>query len=291
MSAPPNKAIDPARVGLSKSLMTGVCDRKSYYGETVRDANGRRLPFVASESMLFGKAIDVAHGYIVWHIREGREYQLSDAMLDGLEAARADADGWAALPSAAAFIDEVRVAIHKFHNQENGLDRLMPLIPGIAIQGNDGETLRAGDVIGTPDYMLADGSPLDVKTSKYGTGQWSYDESAFTSKAEMPIYALLSASINGAIPPRLIYQTYVRSRGGYWMWAEVEGTAAHVELGRLHAAHWRAAIKANDPDLLSFNTKWCGDCQFARPMPDIGFEGCAVGGQVRTFSDGLEGAA
>lgn len=277
--SPIDKKIDPGRVGLSKSLMTGVCDRKSYYGETVRDANGRRLPFASSESMLFGKAIDVAHAHVIWHIREGRDYWMQDAIVDGLTEARlSDEKAWRALPDTTAFSRDVEAAMHRFDTQPNGLTRIFPLIPGISIQGNDGESLRAGDVIGTPDYMLADGSPLDVKTTKYASGMFSYDEGAFTRKAEMPIYAFLSASLNGgAIPPRLIYQTYVRSGGGYWQWTEVPGAAMHVELGRLHAAHWRAAMKARNPDLLSFDTKWCGDCQFARPIPEVGFEGCAVG--------------
>lgn len=279
-----DKAIDPGRVGLSKSLMTGVCDRKSYYGEKVRDERGWRLPFLASESMLFGKAIDVAHGYVVWHIREGRDYWMQDAVVDGLTAAKLDEQGWAALPDPDAFVAEVEKAMLKFDKHPNGLDRLMPLIPGITIQGDDGESWREGDIIGTPDYGLLDGV-LDVKTSKYQSGQWSYDEGAFIRKAEMPIYAYLYAARTGAIPDRLIYQTYVRSGGGFWQWTETAGTAAHVELGRLHAARWRKAIAHDDPDLLAFDTKWCGDCQFARAIPEVGFAGCAVGAAV------LEGSA
>ena len=79
------------------------------------------------------------------------------------------------------------------------------------------------------------------------------------------------------IPDRLVYQTYVRSGGGFWQWNEVAGTSAIVELGRLYAARARKMLALGDPDLIPFNTKWCGDCQFARPIPEVGFEGCAVG--------------
>ena len=274
--SPIDKAIDPGRIGLSKSLMTGVCDRKSYYGETVRDANGWRLPFQASESVLFGKAIDVAHGYVVEHIRDGWDYWMQDAIVAGLTAAQLDEKAWAAIANPDALIREVEGAMLKFDKHPNGLEKLMPFIPGITIQGDNGESWKVDDLVGTPDYGLLDGV-LDVKTTKYASGQWAYDAAAITSKPEMPWYAYMYARRTGAIPDRLIYQTYVRSGGGFWQWNEVAGTSAIVELGRLYAARARKMLALGDPDLIPFNTKWCGDCQFARPIPEVGFEGCAVG--------------
>ena len=63
----------------------------------------------------------------------------------------------------------------------------------------------------------------------------------------------------------------------YWQWIEVAGSPAHVALGRLHAARWRAGIDAADPDLFGFEPTFCGDCTFRAPIPDVGFDGCAVG--------------
>ena len=66
-----DKGIDPARTGLSKSLMTGVCERKSFYGETVRDEFGKRLQHPMPERVLFGRFIDAMHSYIVWKDMRG----------------------------------------------------------------------------------------------------------------------------------------------------------------------------------------------------------------------------
>jgi hypothetical protein len=273
MTAEPiDKAIDPARVGLSKSLMTSPCHRKGFYQETVRDEKGWRLRFPMPEKVLMGSAVDSAHSYIAWHLREGRPWTRDAAVREGLK--RADEQSWALLSDEdeEIFHRQLDNAIHLFMISPDGLERFRAEIDGIRIQGNDGESLRADDVIGTPDYLLADGSVLDVKCA----GQ-RYSEAKFWRSPEMPVYAYLAASEAGVIPPRLIYQVYVRVGKPYWQYLEIPGTPALVELGKQHAAHWRKALAIGDPDAFAVNPTFCGDCSFRKPIPEVGFEGCAVG--------------
>lgn len=267
-----SKAIDPARSGLSKSLMTSPCERRGFYSETVRDARGHRLRFPMPEKVTFGSAIDEAHAYIVWHEREGRPWSLAQALEVARDRVNRDPDSFALVEDVDTFWSEIKIALALFTTQPDGLERLRPEIPGIRAQGNDGESLRVDDVIGTPDYLLPDGSVLDVKTTAR-----RYSETRFLRSPEMPIYAYLAAAEHGQLPPRLIYQCFVRTARPSWHWLEVPATSAHVELGRIHAAHWRTALAAGEPDLFAFDPTFCSDCPFAGPLPDVGFAGCRVG--------------
>jgi hypothetical protein len=271
MSAP-NKAIDPARVGLSKSLMTSPCERKGWFGEHVRDADGRRIRFPMPERVTFGKAIDVAHGFIVWHESRGLEWTQAEAVAEGLKEAAQDRDSWQLIDDHETFAIQVATAIRLFVSRPDGLDRLRPHLDGIRIQGNDGESLKAGDIIGTPDYLLPDGSVVDVKTS----GK-VYNESKFWQSPEMGIYALLATAQSGALPPVVAYQVYVRVAKPYWMWIETAGTADLVDIGRDAADHWREVIAFDSPTKVAANPMFCKDCPFAQPLPEYGFDGCSVG--------------
>jgi hypothetical protein len=268
----PTKSIDPARVGLSKSLMVSPCERKGWFGEHVRDAEGRRIRFPMPERVTFGKAVDVAHGFIVWHESRGLEWTVAEAVAEGLKEAAQDGPSWALLSDPETFAIQVQTAMTKFVAEPDGLERLRPYLDGIRIQGNDGESLRADDIIGTPDYLLPDGSVLDVKTS----GR-VYNAAKFWQSPEMGIYALLATAEAGAIPPKVAYQVYVRTARPYWQWIEVDGTADLVEIGRDTADHWREVIAFDSPTKVATNTMFCSDCPFAQPLPDLGFEGCSVG--------------
>jgi len=273
IAMPPTKAIDPERIGLSKSLMSSPCERRGWFSQHVRDNDGRRLRFPMPERVTFGKAVDVAHGYIVWHERNGLPWTIGEAVADGVKEARQDAASWAEITDIETFVAQVHTAMRKFMEQPDGLERLRPFIPGIRIQGNDGETLRSGDIIGTPDYLLPDGSVLDVKTASR-----KYSEDKFWKSPEMGIYALLATALaEGALPPKLIYQVYVRVAQPYWMWIETEGTGDLVAIGSDTADHWREVVAFDDPIKAAPNTMFCGDCPYAQPIPDIGFDGCSVG--------------
>lgn len=281
MTAPISKAIDPARVGISKSLVTTPCERQGFYKETVRDASGRRLNFPMPERVVFGKAIDVAHGYIVEQIRDGANWTLDTAIDLGIGAAEDDTESYARAMAETTdpetFALQVRNAMTLFIEQEDGLARLRPFIPGIRIQGDNGRSLHVETDwetpdIGTPDYIFADGSILDVKT-----GSRSYDDRKFYEKAEMAFYAWLAASQDGAVPPRFIYQVYVRLAKPKWQWLEVPGNAALVTLGRLHSRRWHKGLTAGDPDLFAHDLSYCGDCPYRTAIPGVGHDGCDVG--------------
>lgn len=62
------------RAGSKESLWKSVigatgaaygCERETFYREVTRDARGYRVRFPAGESIIFGLAVDVAHGYLM----------------------------------------------------------------------------------------------------------------------------------------------------------------------------------------------------------------------------------
>lgn len=269
-----SKAIDPARVGLSKSLMTSPCERRGFYSETVRDENGRRLSFPLPERVTFGTAVDEATSYIVWQDAHGEPWTQEDALRIALDAAHG-ALGWPLVADPDVFGVQVRNAISMFVTGSDGLERLRSLYPeNLRVQGDNGHSLKAGDVIGTPDF-LTDHSVVDVKT-------WSRNDGArkFWRSPEMGVYAYLFASRDGEMPRRMAYQAYIRVAKPYWVWLEITDEAQIaqlVSLGRETAAHWRALLEIGRPELFPVDTTYCGDCPFRLPLPEHGHDACAVG--------------
>lgn len=282
MSAP-SKAIDPARVGLSKSLLTTPCERKGWYSEAVRLPSGARIRTPMPPRVHFGRAVDRIHADIVYAAASGNWPNLSDVAqwtadaLDEANTAYADGD-WSEQADMLGFAAEVGHSIDLFRSQEDGFPRLRPFLEGIRVQGDNGRTLQAGDVIGTPDYLLPDaehGEPdgvLDVKTTER-----KYYPDKFTDSAEMPIYAHLFREEFGRPPTRLAYQVYVRVQRPYWQWLEIPGGEQIADLGAAIAESWRKRMALGDADLFATDRRFCGDCPFAKPMPEVGFGGCAVG--------------
>jgi hypothetical protein len=280
-----SKAIDPARVGLSKSLMCSPCERKGFYSETVRDPEGRRLSFPLPERVTFGSAVDEAVGYLVyrdlngdvepdWTDEQFADIVGNDARIIGMHAAER-ALGWPLVTDRDTFELQVANAVKLYCTSPDGLARIRSLYPErLRIQGENGQSIKAGDIIGTPDF-LTDASVVDVKT-------WGRNDGAkkFWRSAEMGIYAWLVTSIDGTMPRRLAYQAYVRVSKPYWTWLEITDEAeiaALVSMGRETAAHWRGLLEIGRPELFPTDTYYCGDCPFRDPMPDHGHDGCAVG--------------
>jgi hypothetical protein len=105
----------------------------------------------------------------------------------------------------------------------------------------------------------------------------------------MPIYGWLAAAEAGVLPPRLIYQVYVRVTKPYWLWIEQPGLTSLIGLGKAHAAHWRALL-AGPVELAAFDTTFCSDCGFRDAIPELGFAGCEVGQSI-PVAEVLEEAA
>ena len=278
-----SKAIDPARVGLSKSLMTSPCERKGVYGEVIRDENGRRLAFPMPERVTFGTEVDEATSFILWHDRDGLPWTPSAAIDAGLAVA-SHTLGWSLIDDPDTFALQVGNAIKLYVTQPDGLERVRTLYgEGLRLQGDDGESWRAGDVIGTPDLS----TPLrvgDVKT-------WSRNDgpAKFRTSPEMAVYAFLFTERSGGVPPESVfYQAYIRKAKPEWVWIEETNTAPLVAYGRVTAAHWRALLDAGSIDLAATDTRFCADCPFRAPIESVGFAGCAVG---RLFSEEERDAA
>lgn len=276
----PVKTIDPARTGLSKSLMTTPCERKGWFSEHVRDSAGRRLSFPMPEKVHFGSAVDTAHLELVYAAANGKEPDLALAVAKGMERVKdvtpAEPIDWK------VFEVQLRNAMTLFLQSPDGLARI-PL-DGIRFQGANGQSLRSDDLVGTPDYLLGDGSVMDVKTTDK-----RYSPNKFWASAEMPLYALLAASELGVLPPRLIYQVYVRTTRPYWDWLEQKGVSSLVSLGRLNADHWRA-LMAGPIEGCGWQTWACADCGFKDAIPEVGFEGCAVGQSIPVAEEVEEAA-
>jgi hypothetical protein len=125
---------------------------------------------------------------------------------------------------------------------------------------------------------------MDVKTSAR-----AYRQDHFWKSAEMPVYGWLAAAEAGVLPPRLIYQVYVRVTKPYWAWYEQPGLTSLIGLGKAHAAHWRALL-AGPVELAAFDTTFCSDCGFREVIPALGFAGCEVGQSI-PVAEVLEEAA
>jgi hypothetical protein len=275
-----SKAIDPARVGLSKSLMTSPCERKGFYGETIRDQNNRRLSFPLPERVTFGSAVDEAITYILWHDRAGEAFDLDEAQHLGMLAAQR-ALGWPLVEDPGTFEVKLRNALELYLEQPDGLARIRTLYgENLRLQGNDGETLRSDDgVIGTPDY-LTDRRVGDLKTGAKN----DYERKVWKSP-EMGVYAYLYTAETGALPESVFYQAYIRVTKPYWTWAEVPASAELVAFGRATADHWRELLAIGRAELFPTTTDFCGDCPFRLPMPEYGHDGCAVGRNVPVAED------
>lgn len=289
--------VEPYVASISKTLIANPCSRKGWYSEHVRDADGHKLHWAMPEKVHFGAAVDSAHLELVWAASTGKPLDAKLAIEKGMERAKrgkwdkpAEWDLFEAqlINAITLFVDEERndaqrrTAKNLAIGKPNGLARI-PL-EGIRFQGIDGNRLEADDVVGLPDYMYADGSVLDVKTS---ARRYSLD--SFWKKAEMGVYALLATAQEGVLPPRLAYQVYVRVTKPYWDYLEMPGLASLVSLGNAHATHWRALL-TSPVELASWDTSYCGDCGFREAIPEVDHEGCAIGQSI-PVAEVLEEAA
>jgi hypothetical protein len=277
-----SKAIDPKRVGISKSLVTStaLCNRKGWFNEHIRTADGSRLPLIAPERVAFGSALDEAILFIAWHIREGLPWRESDAVAEGLKAAL----GRKHQPNINWEVFEVQlrnaVAIFRADVLNDTVPDSRPLVDfrGSMLQGLDGESLRVGDLIGTPDFIInGDTRPngrtliLDLKASSRAKSERDL------RSAELSFYAWLwSVHTSGELPD-VGYLTFARTAKPRYQLLVGPADVGHLLLADEFVKTTRAVIAAKRQEDVGFSTSFCGSCEWRKPNPEVGFDGCSIG--------------
>lgn len=284
------------------------CEREAFYREMIRDGDGNRVPFAASEKMIYGWVIDHVHTLVFLRGESGQETTAEDAqgmVAKAVESCRSRGEGqslreedWAEMRGRATI----------------AILRLIGAMPNRPTRGNEHTQLegapstwlaRLGDLwvpqfktrvpnaigarslSGMPDYTLWDGDRIlawiDVKAlSRAG----SYPNKWMT--AETVVYDYIVAAHNGGTPPE--WHGYMEYRGGAnAYWAIITARVSHrgtTALAEAYLNRWTGALAQYDPDALGFNTSLCGGCAWRKPSPDLGFPGCDIGRAVEEIAIG-----
>ena len=179
------------RTALSKSLLGAfdLCQTKTWYG--LHDPR----PFITSEKVVFGSAVDAGVEVIIKAISSGQKPDLPRAF------------------AAAAWIVEREDVEMVFSEVEDAIESFLydvtPAIDfaGAVTQASITATIPGlGECNGHPDVILSDGSVLDVKTS---------GRAKTVPSLELGFYALLLEA-TGATVPTVGYVNYVRLKRPYW---------------------------------------------------------------------------
>lgn len=229
------------RTALSKSAVVGwdLCATKAGFELT------DRRPLILNEKISFGSALDAACEVLI--TGHQKRWPEREAMTQALLAVQTivDRDG-IELP-----IDELEKALRGF--QSEVIPR-MNLSHAVLQASVSAEIAGLGPVNGHPDIILANGSPWDVKSSRYKKDLPS---------VELGLYAILIEEATGRDVPEAGYLTWVRSGRGRWeiqpwqitsearrwAWARVNQYARAAETGAFYGA-------PKFPGL-------CNDCQYA----------------------------
>jgi hypothetical protein len=273
---PISKAIDPKRVGISKSLVTStaLCNRKGYFAETVRLPDGSRIPMIAPERVLFGSALDEAILFIAYQTRENLKWTEADAVAEGMAAVlgKRHEEGIDFQLFELQLLNAVK--IFTYDVLEPGLVDFH----GALLQGLDGESVRAGDLIGTPDFIISGKTRpngrtliLDLKASKRAKSEKDL------KGAEMSFYAWLWSIHSGGELPDLGYLTFTRTAKPRYQLLTGEATAGHLLLAEEYVKTTRSVVSRGSQENVGFTTSFCSSCEWRKPNPDAGFEGCSIG--------------
>lgn len=290
--SPISKAIDPKRTGISKSLITStaLCGRKGWFSEHVRLPDGSRVPWIIPERVAFGAALDEAVLSIAFAEREGSSWNPYEVLADGMGAVR----GKKTEPGIdwIKFEDDLKVAIDLFVFDVLRLatsDDPLVNFKGAYLQGLDGESLRVGDLIGTPDFILSGNTRpnkrtliLDLKASSR-----SKSEKDLRS-AELSYYAWLWAAHTQGDLPDVGYLTYVRKTKPAYQLLTGSVTSAQLLLAEEYVKTTRSIMGARAQEDVAFSTNFCGSCEWRKPNPDAGFDGCSVGSLVAAEEEEAE---
>jgi hypothetical protein len=179
------------RTALSKSVLTAfdLCQTKSWYG--IHDPR----PFITSEKVVFGSAVDAGVEVIVKALSSGQRIDLPRAY------------------GAAAFVVERDKVELVFSEVEDAIETFVyDVTPALdftraVTQASVSATIPGlGECNGHPDIIMADGSVLDVKTS---------GRAKTVPSLELGFYALLLEAA-GTPVPSVGYLNYVRLKKPYW---------------------------------------------------------------------------
>jgi CRISPR/Cas system-associated exonuclease Cas4 (RecB family) len=229
------------RTALSKSAVVGwdLCATKAGYELT------ERRPLILNEKISFGSALDAA----------------CEALITGHQKGWTEEQAMKAAADAVGFIterDSIEIPIDEMDKAVTGFWRevipRMDLTDAVLQPSISAEIAGLGPVNGHPDIILANGSPWDVKSSRYKKDLPS---------VELGLYAILVEEATGREVPEAGYLTWVRSGRGRWeiqpwpitsevrrwAWARVNQYARAVETGAFFGA-------PKFPGL-------CTDCQYA----------------------------
>lgn len=248
---------DP-RVWLSKSFMTGadMCGERAW-----RDIHDPR-PFVMTEKVAFGKAVDVAVGHLI-------------ATSSAPDPAVATDYGMALIKDDARFVDRLEVE----RAAEAFVTEVLPAFDwdGALLQHHVRIDIHPiGGIDGHPDIILADGTILDVKTASKAKPL----SAAADSVLELGFYALARYYETGVMPPRVGYVTWVRSSRPYWQIVTTNVTDNLLDRAAYRASVIRGAIEADtahnldreEPRNVSFpnGPKYAGLCNTCAHAPRNG---------------------
>lgn len=183
------------RTALSKSVLNAfdLCPTKVWFG--THDPR----PFITSEKVVFGSAVDAGVEVIVKSLSSGQPVQMDRAF------------------AAAAFIVEREGIELMFSDVERALEDFERDVapkfdwPLAVTQASiTAEIEGLGECNGHPDIILGSGSVWDVKTS---------GKAKELPSVELGFYALLLEATGGVVPS-VGYMNYVRLKRPYWQLIE-----------------------------------------------------------------------
>ncbi|HSE45952.1 MAG TPA: hypothetical protein VLA89_11565, partial [Gemmatimonadales bacterium] len=272
------------------------CERAAYYGESIRDERGWRLSFPQPERVHFGKAIDVLHMTFMQRLVSTGEIGSVESAVDLAYHAGMFGE-WTEEPDTDTFRVQITNAARLLvgevgHKEQDGVPLDWLPLDGISMQGFNGQSIEIPAMFGerpmvaTPDYLWSEDGEitawLDVKATDRA---FSYPDKWLG--AEAAVYTLACTMTNGGVAPRRIgYLEYRRNAKPYWHLTWTEEPALLNRLADRYVVRWRKALAAGDPDLLSFNPSRCKECEYSRPIPGVGFEGCPVGMILPSLKEG-----
>jgi hypothetical protein len=271
-----SKAIDPKRVGISKSLVTStaLCGRKGWFSEKIRLEDGSRLPFIAPERVAFGSALDESILIIAEALRANQSWNEKDVVDQGLFAARSrqteEGIDWE------IFHAQLEAAVKIF--VYDVIEPELVTFRDVYLQGLDGESLKVEGLIGTPDFIFRKWNGevgatmvLDLKAS-------ARSKSAKDLRsAEMAFYSYLWSRYSAGELPGIGYLTYVRTKRPTYQLITGKATGEHLLLAEQYLAATRSVVGRDSVEEVAFTTSFCGSCEWRKPNPLVGFDGCSVG--------------